>query len=189
MMSLANKYLSNYQFHEKHQIIIEASIQEVQDTIDSYDSIDDSFFRIMILLREIPMRFLNRLGIYKNVPVAHFNMHNFIKLEHNSNEQIYGLIGKFWKLNYGQFIIKENSDFLDFKKPHYAKLLLIFNVKKVNEKEVLLTTETRIHCLDTYALKRFRIYWYLIRPISGLIRMKILRSIKNQISINNHNKK
>ena len=44
----------------------------------------------------------------------------------------------------------------------------------------LLATETRVLCLDTASRRRFRLYWTLIGPFSGLIRKDILRSIKRQ---------
>ncbi|WP_201742261.1 hypothetical protein [Mangrovicoccus ximenensis] len=35
-------------------------------------------------------------------------------------------------------------------------------------------TETRVFCLDRAAERAFAPYWYLIRPVSGLIRRRLL---------------
>jgi hypothetical protein len=43
-----------------------------------------------------------------------------------------------------------------------------------------LATETRVLCLDDESRRRFRLYWLFIGPFSGLIRRKILRSIKHE---------
>jgi hypothetical protein len=42
----------------------------------------------------------------------------------------------------------------------------------------LLVTETRVFCPDRASLLKFTPYWLLIRPVSGLIRRRILSSIK-----------
>jgi hypothetical protein len=37
-------------------------------------------------------------------------------------------------------------------------------------------------CLDESSRRRFRRYWLFIRPFSGLIRMEMLRVIRQQIA-------
>ena len=41
-----------------------------------------------------------------------------------------------------------------------------------------LSTETRIRCFGRSALWKFRLYWTLIAPFSGLIRKAILKRVK-----------
>jgi hypothetical protein len=43
-----------------------------------------------------------------------------------------------------------------------------------------LSTETRIKCFGRGALWKFRIYWSLVGPFSGLIRKAILERVKTQ---------
>ena len=50
-------------------------------------------------------------------------------------------------------------------------------MRKMNAVVRELTTQTRVHCLDADALRRFTSYWYLIRPVSGLIRRRMLKAI------------
>jgi len=40
-----------------------------------------------------------------------------------------------------------------------------------------LTTETRVLCSGTAALRSFKRYWLVVGPFSGLIRRHILRAI------------
>ena len=42
-----------------------------------------------------------------------------------------------------------------------------------------LLTETRVWCTDRAALLRFTPYWYLIRPVSGLIRHRLLARVRD----------
>ncbi|WP_223920280.1 hypothetical protein [Aeromonas caviae] len=41
-----------------------------------------------------------------------------------------------------------------------------------------MTTQTRVFCPDLACRLKFAPYWYLIRPVSGLIRRRILGAIK-----------
>jgi hypothetical protein len=40
-----------------------------------------------------------------------------------------------------------------------------------------LVTHTRVHCPDEAQRRRFAPYWFAIRPVSGLIRQRLLRRI------------
>ena len=44
----------------------------------------------------------------------------------------------------------------------------------------VLSTETRIKCFGRAALWKFRVYWSLIGPFSGLIRKAILKQVKTE---------
>jgi hypothetical protein len=43
-----------------------------------------------------------------------------------------------------------------------------------------LTTETRVHVPDPVSLRKFRRYWRIVRPLSGLIRKRILEAAKRR---------
>lgn len=51
------------------------------------------------------------------------------------------------------------------------------NEDVTNEDTAILSTETRIVCADRSAQRHFAPYWYLIRPVSGVIRRRMLRAI------------
>jgi hypothetical protein len=42
----------------------------------------------------------------------------------------------------------------------------------------MLATETRVLCLDDSSRRKFKLYWTLIAPFSGLIRNEALRVVK-----------
>jgi hypothetical protein len=44
----------------------------------------------------------------------------------------------------------------------------------------VLSTETRIKCFGRAALWKFRSYWSLVGPFSGLIRKAILKQVKTE---------
>ena len=43
-----------------------------------------------------------------------------------------------------------------------------------------LTTETRVLLTDARARRRFRLYWLVVRPMSGLVRRSWLRAAKRR---------
>jgi hypothetical protein len=61
-----------------------------------------------------------------------------------------------------------------------AKLALGFSVQNASVGQTKLVTETRVHCPDRLSRLSFTPYWILIRPVSGLIRRRILNSVKGR---------
>ena len=51
--------------------------------------------------------------------------------------------------------------------------MTLFLAEPVGE-NTLLTAETRVYCPDRYSLLRFTPYWLAIRPVSGLLRRRML---------------
>ncbi len=84
-----------------------------------------------------------------------------------------GLAGRFWQADYGLLPVPDAQAFLDLQEPGIAKLVLNFTVQP-DGAGTLLTTRTRVWCNDAGSLRRFRPYWLLIRPVSGLIRRRLL---------------
>ena len=180
-MRLMDKYLGSYQFSERHALEIPAPPRAVMPAVRAYDAASDPFFRQMIALRELPMRALGALSGNKVNPSS-FGMQNFTVLEQQGDEElVFGLIGKFWQLDYGQHPFTTTAEFLAFDQPDFAKLTVGFQLEQLGDDRTRLVTETRVHCLSGAALRKFSPYWYLIRPVSGLIRQRILSSIRRSV--------
>lgn len=177
-MSLNIKYLPNYHYKEIHRLKVVGTAEEIMSAILSYQTEDDFFFRWAIALREIPARLFSSTDQLISQPPFSFN--NFTLLEQTSHEVAFGLVGQFWKKDYGQIPISDAESFLAFTAPDNAKLVLYFKLDQ-DHKDFYITTETRILCLSSKSLAKFRPYWYLIRPISGIIRYRLLRQIQKNV--------
>jgi hypothetical protein len=70
------------------------------------------------------------------------------------------------------------EEFRRFDEPGYARATWNFAVEPVAEGVTRLTTETRVMCADRNARHKFRAYWAVVGPFSGLIRTRALRQIK-----------
>ena len=63
--------------------------------------------------------------------------------------------------------------------PGTAKAAWNFAVGKSSDGITELRTETRVLCADLVTRRRFRAYWTLIRPFSGLIRKEMLAAVRS----------
>ena len=59
-----------------------------------------------------------------------------------------------------------------------------FYFKEISENKTLVSTETRILCLSKTSKLWFSLYWFFIKPFSGIIRMEMLRLIKKRAESN-----
>jgi hypothetical protein len=69
--------------------------------------------------------------------------------------------------------------FKNFNVAGYAKAVWNFALRQEGS-AVHLTTETRIKCTDASSRRWFGLYWTVVGPFSGLIRMEMLRAIKRK---------
>jgi len=178
-MDLLSKYIPEYSFKETHFRDVSAHPTIVIDAAAAFRPEADAFFRKMIAVRELPMRLKALFGGRQTINPAPFGFHNFILLEkQNGSGLVYGLIGRFWQSDYGLVTVPDAQAFLTFNDPGTAKLVVGFSAIPQGDGRTRLVTETRIYCPDRATWLRFAPYWYLIRPVSGLIRVRILAIIK-----------
>ena len=89
-----------------------------------------------------------------------------------------GVVGRFWKVTGSRM----EADAESFRGPPplgTAKAVMTFRVDPIPTGSRL-TTETRVLCADGASRLRFRLYWTLIGPFSGIIRREALRLIRKQ---------
>lgn len=173
---LSDDYLPAYQFVERHQRQIAASRAQVMHALQQLPTWQDPWVRRFIQLRELPARLAARLG-YRNALTqrAPFGLHEFTLLACNSEEIVWGLAGHFWRGDYGLQPVADAAAFAALRQ--VPRLVLSFSICPLAADRVLLCTETRVCCPHRGSYYRFLPYWYLIRPVSGLIRQRTLRAV------------
>lgn len=92
--------------------------------------------------------------------------------EEPGREVVVGAIGRPWTPRGG---LRRDVDFRSFAEPGYAKIA--FNLLVEHE---TLSTETRVLATDAGSRRRFRAYWLVVRPFSGLIRRLGLRAARRR---------
>ncbi|MGX7347333.1 hypothetical protein ACWM9A_15925 [Acetobacter pasteurianus] len=175
---LIDKYIPSFQFSEQHSLEINAQASDVLHAAINYQPDNDSIIRAAIIIREFPNKLIDRIKGNSLSAQRSFSLRNFTLLDHLENhEVVFGLAGRFWQADYGQVLLQDRKDFVRFNDHGAAKLALNFSVERLGNNRTRLATETRVCCLDVEAKRKFTPYWYLIRPVSGLIRRRMLATI------------
>ena len=95
-------------------------------------------------------------------------------------ELVIGVAGKFWRPDGGRCLDLTAGDFGGFARAGYAKVAWNFRLRTESPKWTVLSAETRIKCFGRAAFWKFRIYWSLVGPFSGLMRKAILKRVKTE---------
>jgi hypothetical protein len=175
-MSLMDKFLPSYQFSERHRATVRCGPGELLDVIQNFQP-KDGFSEIAMFVRQLPARLMHWAAPTRIPRPSPFTVASFIPLARDGDREIIaGLIGKFWRPDFGLVVVKGPSEFLACTPPKTAKLVIGFAAEQLGE-VTLLTTETRVYCPDRYSRIMFIPYWLIIRPVSGLLRRRSLGTI------------
>ena len=176
---LIDEFMPVYDFDEKHEINVRASAETVYSALDSFDFNESVIVRWLFRLRGLASKNLSD-ATGQTLTLRDMTKFGFVVLGEKPNEEILlGLVGKFWKPT-GNLQKIEAGDFLAFDKSGYAKAVWNFALTESATKEIRLTTETRVQCLDDASRESFSFYWTFIKPFSGLIRQEALALVKQK---------
>jgi hypothetical protein len=171
---LIDDFLPGYDVRERHRIKVHAPVERVYDAVRRLDISQTKLTMLLFRLRGIPAgRFAPRC----------FTLDDFLKMrfillgEKPNKELLLGLVGRFWTAS-GALRRLDAEGFRSFNEQGYAKAAWNFSLAGQRDGSVLLETETRVLCLDQMSRRRFRLYWLVVGPFSGLIRREVLRAIK-----------
>lgn len=167
--SLLDEILPRYDISSVYSIRIKASPGQVfavlQQGIPS-----GGLSKLLMTLRSVPRLLQGKKAFMKEDP--------FYRLREAQNrELVYGIIGQFWKPVVRPIPIHSLEEFVDFHREGYCKAALNLKILAQDQKETLLSTETRVLGYGD-AGENMKKYWRLIRPFSGLIRKELLRNVK-----------
>jgi hypothetical protein len=178
-MPWIDDWLPEWQFDEVHHIRSSASPAALLDAAAAYDPAHDRWINMALAVREAPGRLASGLGLGGAMAGrARFGLGDFVVLGRQGDEALaYGLAGRFWEPGYGLQPLADAGAFIHFAEPGAAKLLLAFEARRDGQASRL-TTITRVRCTDDAARRRLLPYWAVIRPVSGLIRRRILADIR-----------
>lgn len=175
-------WLPSVQFRERHMrrhLVVDT--ETLLNAAEHYDDREDRVMDVLLRLREWPARTAARLGL-RNASEGRprFGLADFIRLERTDDTLTYGLVGRFWRPDFGLRTIESPEDFRRFDQPGVAKLALGFDVRREEDGTATLRTETCIHCPDARTQALLTPYWYAIRPASGWLRHRILAAIAHR---------
>jgi hypothetical protein len=93
-------------------------------------------------------------------------------------EIVLGITGRFWKPA-AEIVAVPPERFREALPAGLAQAAWNFEIAESPCGSALMT-ETRVRCADAATRRRFRLYWRLVAPGSGLIRRAILREVRRE---------
>jgi hypothetical protein len=168
-----DEFLPVFEFSERHRLAIAAPPERIDAAVREVSLTDIPAARVLWWLRR-----LGRPYGDSGKPFVAGALEGSVVLDDVPGEGIVlGLTGQFWRIRGGERRPRPRTpeEFLAFDRPDECKAVVDFRVAPA-----LLSTETRVHVAEPRARRKFRRYWLVIRPFSGLIRILFLRAARRR---------
>ena len=167
---------------ETHRIKIAASPDFVYRALWTTDLGSSLIIKLLLGLRSLPAfvrhgsRARNQKITLKTVIDSGFG----VLSEKPGEEIVLGVTGRFWRPT-GNLSPFKREDFDQPVTQGTARAVWNFRVAENGDHLTILSTETRVTCGDAASRRKFRAYWLVVRPFSGLIRILMLRAVRQTI--------
>ena len=182
-MSVLDDLLPQYDFGERHSTVVAATPAEALAAVKSATPREMPLTRILFALRSLPALVSRGRGLPDDPrrPLAEQMLEfGFVPLLDDERGLALGFVGQPWRLSGGSIPrLASAEEWRAFAEPGYIKAALSFTAVP-DGRGTCLETETRILATDSVSKRRFRRYWFLIRPGSGLIRRDWLRAARRR---------
>jgi hypothetical protein len=173
---ILDEQMPSWDVRERHSVAVAASPERTLAAAREVTSREIPVLRTLMAVRTLGVSLRGRT----DVPLLRgFERMGFRVIGSSGDEVAYGGAGRFWRPTGGLRVVRP-EEFAAFADPGYAKAGFNFRVEPGPDGGSVLTTETRVLGTDAGARRRFRAYWTLVRPGSGLIRRHWLRAIRNR---------
>jgi len=179
--ALIDELMPRFDEVERHERLVHAAPGAVWAALWRVDLLSLRTVRWLLKLRGAPGALLHphRPARPRTATLRQVVDHRFVLLgERPEREVALGLAGQFWTLA-GERLKLDAPGFVAFDQPGYAKAVWDFRLTPEGE-ATRLSTETRILGLDAESRRRFRRYWRVIQPFSGLTRRAFLRAVDRE---------
>jgi hypothetical protein len=134
--------------------------------------------RLLLFLRGYGARALRSSGGTFPERLERFG---FTKLDEDpGRELVFGIAGRFWRWNGDLRRIPDRAAFVAFAEEGCVRGAWNLAIGAVSEDGCELSTETRIEYFGDVARRKFRLYWSVVGPFSGILRRALLRGIRRR---------
>lgn len=181
---MIDDFLPEFDVIERHQIIINAPVSQAYAALHSTNFGRPLLVRALLALRALPSWLLRRIKGQtsvgqspKSLTLKTFLSNGFVLLsEFKEKEIVLGLVGRFWTPT-GCLEGTDGKRFRQEERPGLAKAAWNFAFEEIRN-GTRVTTETRVKCTDGSSRRRFKMYWLVVGPFSGLLRRYMLRELR-----------
>jgi hypothetical protein len=155
-MNSLDAYLPSYEFSARHEVAVDAPSRVTDRALRDVTFRDVPLVRALLFAR-------GECAHRSDQPVVATMVPRATVIEDIPGEGIVlGVTGRFWRLR-GRGPEPPATAVVDFRSAPGR-----------------LSTETRVHVPDPVSRRKFKRYWRIVRPFSGLIRMSILRAARRR---------
>ncbi len=166
--TLIEKYLPEYTFNEYHELVVDSPIEKVFEVAKNFDLSKSKIIKILFKIRGLPTKRLNLQHFITDI--------GFTNLEENyPNETLIGFWARFKIAK-----IPSYEDFINNSISPWVKVVWNFQFENIEENKTKVSTETRVLCVAKITRFTFGFYWLIVKPFSGLIRIQMLKLIKDE---------
>ena len=165
---------------ETHSVVVNASAATVYHALWTANLGGSLIIKLLLGLRSLPgfvARGFRELPRNQEVTLQNLIDSGFGVLRNEPEEIVLGVTGRFWR-PVGNLSPFRREDFDGPVPPGVARGVWNFSVTEQSKGRTVLATETRVICGDPASRRKFRLYWFFVRPFSGLIRRIMLRAVK-----------
>lgn len=195
--SLLDELMPAYDVVERHRTLVRAAPDRVYAALREADLAGGPLTATLLGLRAVPVAVValvrspgralielrerrERRAGRGRLRLADFERVGFrVVAECAPRELVIGLLGKFWTPRGALCHTVSVDDFRAGPPSGYALAGWNFTVSPREGGVTELATETRVQCA-TDARTKFRAYWLVVRPGSGMIRRAMLRAIRRE---------
>jgi hypothetical protein len=172
VLKALDDFLPVFEFSERHRLAIDAPPERIDEALRAVSIADIPVARALWFVRRLGRPYGD---VWK--PFVGGELPGVVLDDVPGEGVVLGLTGQFWKLRGGRDPAgpRTAEDFFAYDRPDACKAVVDFRVGPSS-----LSTETRVHVADPSARRRFRRYWLVIRPFSGLIRTLLLRAARKR---------
>ena len=166
---LLDEFVPAWDVRKVHATEVRARAEAVYAAVRRLDLGGSPINRVLFLARG--------LGPRRSIKLSDLMARGFVLLgEDPPHELVLGLVARPWTLMGGARRV-DAEGFRRFDEPGYARIGWSFMVG-ARGLTSRLVTETRIRCTDAASRRKFRWYWRVIGPFSGVVRREALLLIK-----------
>jgi hypothetical protein len=192
---LLDELMPVYDVVERHRTVVRATPERVFEAIRTADLAGDPVTRTLFAVRAVPAAAValarspratlsewrhGRGERRRGLRLTDLEGSGFrVVAERAPEELVLGLLGRFWTPRGGLHPDVSQTHFAAGPPQGYALAGWAFAVVALGDGRTELHTETRVWCAPD-ARAKFRAYWLLVRPGSGLIRRSMLRAIRRE---------
>jgi hypothetical protein len=177
---LIDSFVPNPDAVETHRIHINASPDVVYRALRTADLGSSLVIKFLLALRSLPEFILHPrspLRRDRRITLRTLIDAGFGELAEHPGRNCPGVSGRFWCPT-GNLSTFNRVDFDAPVPAGRARAVWNFHVEEGNDGQTILSTHTRVICGDARSRRKFRAYWFFVRPFSGLIRRLMLRAVR-----------